>query len=58
MNEARMAQMEQNLHMGLKCLALVMEDLEIATRPGVPLHEQEIARNRVRELLVTLKSLG
>ena len=50
--------LEHTLYMGLKCIAVMIEDLELATRPGVPEAEQALARDRVRQLVATLKTLG
>jgi hypothetical protein len=55
--EQRLAQQEKTLHMGLKCIALMIEDLELATRAGVAPEEQAVARQRVRELVGTMKAL-
>jgi hypothetical protein len=55
--EQRLAQQEKTLHMGLKCIALMIEDLELATREDTDPAERAIARARVRELVVTMKGL-
>ena len=55
--EQRLAQQEKTLHMGLKCIALMIEDLELATREATDPAERAIARARVRELVVTMKGL-
>lgn len=58
MSETKRPSLEQTLYMGLKCIAVMISDLELATRPGVSEREQEIARERVRELARTLQSMG
>jgi hypothetical protein len=55
--EQRLTQQEKTLHMGLKCIALMIEDLELATREGTDPAERAIARQRVRELVGTMKAL-
>lgn len=55
--EQRLVQQEKTLHMGLKCIALMIEDLELATREDTEPSEKAIARARVRELVQTMKGL-
>ncbi len=55
--EQRLAQQEKTLHMGLKCIALMIEDLELATREGTDPAERAIARARVIDLIGAMKSL-
>jgi hypothetical protein len=55
--EQRLAQQEKTLHMGLKCIALMIEDLELATRENADPTERAIARARVIDLVGTMKAL-
>jgi hypothetical protein len=53
--EQRVAQLESTLNMGLRCLATLLEDLELATNPEIPVYEREVARTRVRDLARMVK---
>lgn len=55
--EKKTQQLDETLYMGLKCMTVLLEDVELATRTDgtVSPHEVDVARARVRELVATLK---
>jgi hypothetical protein len=53
--DRRVTQLEATLNMGLRCMATLIEDLEMATNPDVPAYEREVARTRVRDLAKMVK---
>lgn len=55
--EHKAQQLDQTLYMGLKCMTVLLEDIELATRTDgtVSPHEVDVARARVRDLVATLK---
>lgn len=57
--QQKVESLDRTLFMGLKCMTVLMEDLEIATREdgSVPQHEREVARVRIREMVATMKSM-
>jgi len=57
MLEKKTQQLDETLYMGLKCMTVLLEDVELATRTDgtVSPHEVDVARARVRELVATLK---
>jgi hypothetical protein len=61
MNDTQLAQrlesMDRTLFMGLKCMTVLLEDLELATRDDVSQEEREIARLRIREMISSLKGM-
>lgn len=58
MLEKKVQQQDETLYMGLKCMTVLLEDLELATRTdgSVSPHEVDVARARVRDLVATLKN--
>ncbi len=55
--EKKTQQLDETLYMGLKCITVLLEDVELATRTdgSVSPHEVDVARARVRDLVATLK---
>lgn len=53
----RVSQLDSTLFMGLKCITVLMDDIELMTRDDVSHEEREVARRRVRELIQTMKGM-
>lgn len=53
----RVSQLDSTLFMGLKCITVLMADIELMTRDDVSTEEREIARLRVRDLIQTMKGM-
>jgi hypothetical protein len=55
--ERRCAELDKTLFMGLKCMTVLLEDVELATRVdgSVSPHETDMARARVLDMISTLK---
>lgn len=55
--DVRIRTLDNTLFMGLKCMTVLMEDVELATRDDVESHERMIARDRVREMVAMMKEM-